>query len=58
MERICNNIYFQNVVGVDGLIYTTSYSKKLGFNTYHIYSMIEYFDDQMVMDMNMNNGYE
>jgi len=45
MERICDDIYFQNVVGIDGPIYTTSYSKELSFSTHHIHSMMEYFDD-------------
>jgi len=56
MERICNNIYFQNVVSVDSLIYTTPYSKKLSFSTCYIHSMMEHFDDQVVMDMDMSNG--
>lgn len=57
MERVHDDIYFRNIVGVDGLIYTTSYSKELGFNTCYIHSIIKYFDDWVVVNMDMSDRY-
>ena len=55
MERICDDNYSQYIIGIDGLIDTTSHSEELSFSTCHICCILEHFDNQLVMDMNMSN---
>ena len=56
MERIHDDIYFWNVVSVDSLIYTATYSKKLSFSTHYIHGVMERFDDWVVMGVDISNG--
>ena len=53
MDGIYDDNNSIDVVQIDGLINTASDGKELSFSSHKIDSIIDYFDNQTVIDVNM-----
>ena len=55
MNQVYDNNYLENFLNICSLIDTTSNGKKFSFNASNVHYIVQSFDNQFVIDMNVYN---